>query len=101
MEGHMEDQKKSMTKSQILTYFAQKTGLQKKDIGFLFDDLATLAIEEVKSTGSFTLPGLGKIVKSERKAREGRNPATGEKIWIPAKTAVKMRLSKGFKDSII
>ena len=93
--------KKSMTKSQILTHFAQKTGLPKKAVGDFFDDLAALAVQEVKATGSFTLPGLGKIVKSERAARDGRNPATGEKIRIPAKTAVKMRLSKGFKDSVV
>jgi DNA-binding protein HU-beta len=97
----MGDTKKAMTKSQILAHFAEKSGMAKKDVGQFFDDLMALAVEEVKTADSFTLPGFGKIVKSDRKAREGRNPATGEKIMIPAKTAVKMRLSKGFKDSII
>src|SRR5260221_10946763 len=53
-----------------------------------FDDLANLATSEVKSCGEFVLPGFGKLVRSERKAREGRNPATGETIQIPAKTTL-------------
>ena len=49
----------------------------------IFEDLANLAASEVKSAGEFVLPGFGKLVRSERKTREGRNPATGETIRIP------------------
>jgi len=58
-------------------------------------------VRETKKTGSFTLPGIGKLVLLRRKARMGRNPATGEALKIPAKTVVKMRIAKAAKDVII
>ncbi|HEY0408295.1 MAG TPA: HU family DNA-binding protein, partial [Pyrinomonadaceae bacterium] len=67
----------------------------------LFDELGSLATNEVKTNGEFVLPGFGKLVLSERKAREGRNPATGETIQIPAKTTLKFRVGKGMKDSVV
>ena len=67
----------------------------------LFEDLANLATSEVKSNGEFVLPGFGKLVRSNRKAREGRNPATGETIQIPAKTTLKFRVGKAMKDSVL
>jgi DNA-binding protein HU-beta len=60
-----------------------------------------LAISEIKKTGSFTLPGIGKLVLQKRKARKGRNPATGEAIKIPAKTVVKVRIAKACKETIV
>jgi DNA-binding protein HU-beta len=66
-----------------------------------FEELSTLAAREVKSNGEFVLPGFGKLVKSERKAREGRNPATGETIQIPAKTTLKFRVGKAMKDTVL
>jgi DNA-binding protein HU-beta len=65
------------------------------------DALNKIAYKETKKKGSFTLPGFGKLVKQKRKARKGRNPATGEEIKIAAKTVVKFRLAKACKDSII
>ena len=62
---------------------------------------ANLATNEVKTNGEFVLPGFGKLVRSERKAREGRNPATGETIQIPAKTTLKFRVGKAMKDSVL
>ena len=62
--------------------------------------IADLAAKEVRSNGEFTLPGFGKLVKATRKAREGRNPATGAVIQIPAKTTVKFRLGKSMKDAV-
>ena len=56
---------------------------------------------EPQKTGSFTLPGIGKLVLAKRKARIGRNPATGEEIKIPAKTVVKMRIAKAAKETIV
>ena len=88
-----------MTKSQLLDAMATKTGLAKKEINNLFDELAQLAYKEVKAKGEFVVPGFGKMVKIKRKARIGRNPATGAEIKIPAKTVVKFRLAKAAKDA--
>jgi len=63
--------------------------------------VAGLAIAETKKTGSFTVPGIGKLVLVKRKARMGRNPATGKAIKIPAKTVVKMRVAKAAKEAIV
>ena len=90
-----------MTKSQQLTVLADKTGLSKKDVGSLLDELASLAYSEVKKNGEFVVPGFGKLVKAHRKARMGRNPATGEAIKIKAKTVVKFRLAKAAKDAVL
>lgn len=94
-------QKGPMTKAQIVTYFAEKFELSKKVTGAFLDELADLAAKETKKIGAFTIPGIGKLVKSNRKARMGRNPATNEPIKIPAKTVVKMRLSKACKDAVV
>jgi DNA-binding protein HU-beta len=86
-----------MTKSQLLVELSEKTEITKKDINLVLDELASLAYKEVKKGGEFVLPGFGKLVKVKRKARMGRNPATGEQIKIPAKTVVKFRLAKAAK----
>ena len=93
--------KKRMTQSDVINHFADKTGLKRSQVKEFFEELANLAGNEVKSNGEFVLPGFGKLVRSERKAREGRNPATGETIQIPAKTTLKFRVGKGMKDSIL
>ena len=90
-----------MTQSEVINHFAEKFGLKRAQVKELFEELANLAGSEVKSNGEFALPGFGKLVRSERKAREGRNPATGETIQIPAKTTLKFRVGKGMKDSIL
>lgn len=90
-----------MTKAQLLDNLATTTGLTKKDVGGLLDSLAELAYKEVKKGGEFVVPGFGKLVKAKRKARMGRNPATGETIKIPAKTVVKFRLAKAAKDAVL
>ncbi|PIY96451.1 MAG: DNA-binding protein [Candidatus Kerfeldbacteria bacterium CG_4_10_14_0_8_um_filter_42_10] len=90
-----------MTKSQLMTTLAEKTGLAKKDVVTMLEALTELAYSETKSAGEFTLPGIGKMVKKHRDARTGRNPATGEQIQIPAKTVLKFRVAKAAKDSIL
>ncbi|MBS4027049.1 MAG: HU family DNA-binding protein [Ignavibacteriales bacterium] len=87
------------TKSQIITHIADKTETSKKTSGIFLEELVKLAYKEAKST--FTIPGLGKIVLVNRKARMGRNPATGEAIKIPAKRVVKFRVAKAAKDAIL
>jgi len=93
--------KKPLTKAQIVTYFAEKFDLSKKVASTVIDEMAGLAIAETKKAGVFTFPGIGKLVLVKRKARVGRNPATGEPINIPAKTVVKMRIAKACKEAIV
>ena len=90
---------KAMTKSQIVGALADKTGLAKKQVKELLEELAGMAYVQAKN--GFTLPGLGKLVVVKRKARWGRNPATGEKIRIAAKKALKFRVAKAAKDAIM
>ena len=80
---------------------AEKAGIQKKVAAAVVAELIGLAIKETKTDGQFVIPGLGKAVKANRKARTGRNPQTGEAIKIPAKTVVKFRLAKAFKDAVV
>ncbi|HEY4689425.1 MAG TPA: HU family DNA-binding protein [Anaerolineae bacterium] len=89
---------KGMTKSQIIDLLAEKTELSKKQIAQVLDELATLAYGEAKN--GFPVPGFGKLVVVDRAARMGRNPKTGEPIQIPAKRALKFRLSKEAKDAV-
>jgi DNA-binding protein HU-beta len=93
--------KKPMTKSQSVSHFAGKFELSKKTASAILEEVAALAVSETKKTGSFTLPGIGKLVLVKRKARMGRNPATGATIKIPAKTVVKMRIAKAAKEAIV
>jgi DNA-binding protein HU-beta len=98
----MADKKvKPMTKQQLVSEMADKLGVSKKDVGTYFDLLAETAFKETKRKGEFTLPGFGKLVKVHRKARMGRNPATGETIKIKAKTVVKFRVAKAVKDAVL
>ena len=92
---------KPMTKAQLVTELAEKLDTTKNDVNHFMDALTTIAYRETKKKGSFTLPGMGKLVLVKRKARMGRNPATGETIKIKAKTVVKFRVAKACKDTII
>jgi len=93
--------KKPMTKAQVVTHIAQKCDIPKKSAIAVLEGLMALAVSEAKKVGSFVFPGLGKLVLVQRKARMGRNPATGEPIKIPAKKVVKMRIAKACKDAIL
>jgi DNA-binding protein HU-beta len=90
-----------MTKAQILSALAEKTGMQKKEVVTFMTALNDLALSEVKKNGMFSVGDLGKLVKMHRKARVGRNPATGATIQIPAKTVVKFRVAKAAKDAVL
>ncbi len=91
--------KKAMTKSQIAAALAEELDIPKKQATHALDFLAELAYKEAKN--GFTLPGIGKLVLVQRKARMGRNPQTGEPIKIPAKKVVKFRVAKAAKDAIL
>jgi len=90
-----------MTQTQILQSLAGKCDITKKAAGSLMTTLAETAVSEVKKNGLFVLPGIGRLVRVERKARMGRNPATGETIKIPAKKVVKFRVAKAAKEAIV
>lgn len=89
----------SLTKSQTAAKLADVTGLTKKQVNGFFEELAKLAYKEAKN--QFVIPGIGKLVLVQRKARQGRNPATGATIQIPAKKVVKFRVAKAAKDAIL
>ena len=90
---------KALSKSQIAAAVAEKNGITKKQASEVIETLVDLAYKNAKN--SFALPGLGKLVLVNRKARIGRNPATGEQIQIPAKRVVKFRVAKAAKDAIL
>ncbi len=90
---------KALTKSAVASALADKVAVSKKQATEFLEALAQLAYREAKN--SFTIPGIGKIVLVNRKARIGRNPATGEQIQIPAKRVVKFRVAKAAKDAIL
>jgi DNA-binding protein HU-beta len=90
---------KPLSKAQIAASVAEKVGITKKQAVGILELLAQLAYKNAKNT--FTLPGIGKLVLVNRKARLGRNPATGEQIQIPAKRVVKFRVAKAAKDAIL
>jgi len=90
-----------MTQSQIVQTLADKCEVTKKQALGLLNALSATAIGEVKKNGVFVVPGLGRLVRVDRKARMGRNPATGEAIKIPAKKVVKFRVAKAAKDAIV
>ena len=90
---------KAMTKSQIVAGVAEGVGITKKQAAVAIECLVTMAYKNAKN--GFTVPGLGKLVLVNRKARMGRNPATGAAIKIPAKRVVKFRVAKACKDAIL
>ena len=90
-----------MTKAQIMQTLAEKASVSKKEVVAVMEAMTTLAYSEVKGSGEFVVPGIGKLVKVHRKARLGRNPLTGAEIQIPAKTVVKFRVAKAAKEAVL
>lgn len=90
-----------MGKSELFSHFAERFDIKRAQAREFFDELQQLSESELKRSGEFSLPGVVKLVVQSRKARTGRNPATGESIQIPAKTVVKARIAKQIKDSVL
>ena len=90
-----------MTQSQIIKELAETCGVNNKVSKQFLEIFAEIAVRETKKKGVFILPGIGRLVRQDRKARTGRNPATGESIKIPAKKVVKFRVAKAVKDAIV
>jgi len=89
------------TKAQIIEKIAEDAGITKVQAKTALESLVGMAYTGAKSKDGFTIPGVGKLIKQRRKARKGRNPATGEAIKIPAKTVLKFRIAKAAKDAIV
>ena len=87
-----------LTKTALTRQMAEKLEITNKQSAAFLDLLAETAIKETKKNGVFVIPGIGRLVKAERKARMGRNPQTGEPIKIPAKTVLKFRIAKAMKE---
>jgi DNA-binding protein HU-beta len=93
---------KPMSKSKIVGYIADKCGTPKKTATQFFEELFKLAVKETKGgAGKFVIPNIGRAVKAHRKARMGRNPQTGEAIKIKARTVLRLRPAKAFKDAVL
>ena len=90
-----------LTQTQLVRLLAEKAEVNNKVARAFLDHLGAIAIGEVKKNGVFVVPGLGRLVRVDRKARMGRNPATGEAIKIAAKKVVKFRVAKSAKDAIV
>jgi DNA-binding protein HU-beta len=93
--------KKVLTKGQVVSHFAERFEISKMTAASIIEEYAALAIAETKKKGACVLPGIGKSVLVKRKARIGRNPQTGKEIKIPAKTVVRIRPAKAFKEAIV
>ena len=89
----------SLSKSEIVSAIAQQAGVEKKTAETMIDCLARLAYEHARD--EFSVPGIGKLLVVERKARTARNPQTGATIQVPAKKALKFRIAKAAKDAIL
>ncbi len=90
-----------MGKMELFAHFAEKFDMKRTVARDFFDELLVLSESELKRSGEFVVPGICKLVVQKRKARQGRNPATGEMIDIPAKTVVKARIAKQLKDAVL
>lgn len=90
-----------MTQTALVRTLAEKAEITNKQARAVLDNLSATAVSEVKKNGVFVVPGIGRLVRVERKARMGRNPATGVAIKIPAKKVVKFRVAKAAKDAIV
>ena len=90
-----------MGKTELFSHFAEKFDIKRAQAREFFDELQQLSESELKRSGEFVLPGMVKLVRQDRKARMGRNPATGEAIKILAKTVVKARIAKQLKDAVL
>ncbi len=89
----------AMTKTETVRELSERSGVDRKQVNTVLEELAKLSYEQARD--GFTIPGLGKLVLVDRKARMGRNPATGEQIQIPAKRVLKFRIAKQAKDAVL
>jgi len=89
-----------MTKTELIANLSTQAKLEKKQAKAFLEGLTTLVEKQIRKGGQVPLKGLGKFKVVKRKARMGRNPATGEAIKIPAKTVVRFTVAKALKDIV-
>lgn len=89
-----------MNKQAIIAAVADKTGLSKKDAEAAVTALLDVITDELQKGGSVAFTGFGTFSTSQRAARQGVNPATGEKIQIPATVVPKFKAGKSLKDAV-
>ena len=92
---------KSMTKTEVVSRLAEKCRLSKKQMSDVLEEIVHLAIDETRNRGAFVIPGIGKLFTEERKGRDGRNPRTQERIWIPDKTVVKFKVFEVCQNAVV
>lgn len=91
----------TVTLKQIAADLAEKHDLPKKQVQEIMDDMILSFGKNLKKGNRIRIPGLGILQVRQTKARQGRNPATGETIQIPAKKKVAFRVAKDLKDSVL
>ena len=89
-----------MNKTELVAAMAEKAQLSKKDAEAALKAFTDVVAEELKKGEKIQLVGFGTFEVSERAARTGRNPQTGEDMTIPASKAPKFKAGKALKDSI-
>ena len=91
---------KPLTKAQLVAHLAETSGISKKDVLGILDELTTLAYKEAKKEKGFTLPGLGKLVRVKRKKRMGRNPKTGDAVALQGKHVPHFKPGKELRERV-
>jgi DNA-binding protein HU-beta len=89
-----------MTRTELIQTLADTASMERKQAKLFLESLTTVVEKSIKKGGEVPVKGLGKFKVVKRKARMGRNPATGEAIKIPAKTVVRFTVAKALKDLI-
>ena len=99
-EGDARFQGKTMTRKELVQYFAKALRLTAAQTKVFFALLAEIAIEETRAKGVFVIPGIGRLVTIKRKVQLGRSPQTGKTIEIKSKTLIRFRVAKKAADRI-
>ncbi|MFO7590811.1 MAG: HU family DNA-binding protein [Acidimicrobiia bacterium] len=89
-----------MNKAELIDKIAEGSGLDKRQADSALQAVLDTIKAAVAADDTVALPGFGKFSRSERKAREGRNPRTGEPVHIPASKAVKFSVAADFKKKV-
>ncbi len=90
-----------MNRTQLIEKITEHTGVEKKAVASVLAGLGDVVLASVAKGDSVLLPGIAKFTKVKRKARVGRNPATGAAVKIPAKTVAKVTALKLYKETVL